>query len=119
MHDSEMIKRLMRGGQQCLNDGQYKDALLRFQRVLQKDAENAMAHFGLGRCLYGLEQFDDARVVFDYATKLSPKNPRFQRWFGFTLTMLERLPEAEAAFKRAADLESNRRVVVPFEGRSA
>lgn len=91
----------------------YQAALDRFKTSLElskRDPERnpegaAIAHNGMGWCLYNMRDYPHALEHFEQATKLAPNYANAYYGKGRTLEELKRLPAAEAAYQEVIKLE--------------
>lgn len=54
--------------------GLWREAMLRWQRIIEIDQENAKAHNNLGVAYEALERFDEALAEYDKAISIEPDN---------------------------------------------
>ncbi len=76
--------------------GDYFSALPIFEELLEKDMSVIAYHIGLGQALVALDQWDDARLVFQRALELFPRNVPLVIEVGERLLELGRPEEAHA-----------------------
>ena len=86
-------------------DKEYDQAAVIYRKVLSK-REMAWAKLGLGKALYGKEQYTDAKEVF---SDLVNENERFMAaydWLAKTQEMLDELEEAQKVLRRGVILSA-------------
>lgn len=94
-------------------DAERKRAM--FSQVLEIDAEDPVALFGLGTALSTLERWDDAADAFDRATAAQKNNSAVYLAHGKALEQLGRTAEAEAAYRAGIDVASKRGDLMPLK----
>lgn len=79
----------------------YNDAVRVGQKIAEKEKNNAMAYFIIGKARYGLGNFWGAKELLEKAT--SADFEMYAAWneLGKTFMMLKKYPEAEIAFATA------------------
>jgi tetratricopeptide (TPR) repeat protein len=88
----------------------WEPAAKAFRQVLATDADHAMAHFGLGRCLLAQNRYSEAIAAMERAGQLNPKLNVHYR-IGIAYQSKGDAPKAIAAFQQALRL--------PLNGKSA
>ena len=83
-----------------------RKAVVHWLRCLQ--AGDVMAHYGLGYTLYELGRFHEAYRHLRTYTEITPSNPWAWCWFGRVADAVGETGEAEAAYRRALQLEQER-----------
>ncbi|MBN1920594.1 MAG: tetratricopeptide repeat protein, partial [Anaerolineae bacterium] len=76
-----------------------------FEAALEKDAENAAAHRGLGWVQYEVGQYEEAVAQFSKAVELEPANPDGYEGQGRSLYALARYEDALAVSKLWEEVE--------------
>jgi tetratricopeptide (TPR) repeat protein len=82
-----------------------RQAVVHWRACLQTG--DVMAHYGLGYTLYELEQFHEAYRHLRAYTEITPGNPWAWCWFGKAADAIGETAEAEAAYRRALELEES------------
>jgi len=77
--------------------------------VLKKDPQNQLAHHRLGVLAAKRGQLDQAAGYLDAAAQLGSPSGALLNDIGFNLLMMDRLPEAEATFRRALEIDPQNR----------
>lgn len=75
-----------------------------YQSVLKKYPPNQMVHHRLGVLAAEKTHFEEAASHFDTAAQLGPPSSELVNDIGYNLYLMGRRPEAEAAFRRALEL---------------
>lgn len=94
-------------------DAERKKAM--FGQVLEIDAEDPVALFGLGTALATLEQWSDAVSAFERATAAQKNNSATYLAHGKALERLGRNPEAEAVYTTGIEVASKRGDLMPLK----
>jgi len=89
---------------------EWEPAAKAFRQVLATDADHAMAHFGLGRCLLAQNRYSEAIAAMERAGQLNPRLNVHYR-LGIAYQSKGDAPKAIAAFQQALRL--------PLNGKSA
>jgi Flp pilus assembly protein TadD len=97
--------------------GRAEQALLDFQKALDRDPRNPEAYQERGAALERLERHAEAEASYRKAIELRPELWSGHNYLGSFLTDQQRYPEAEAAFRRALELvPDNARVLSNLGG---
>ena len=83
----------------------FEEALNVFQRSIEVDPDNALAHAGRGVVCEALGRTQDALEAFERAVELDPEDAVAQLHRGTMLNALDRDEEALEAFERAVELD--------------
>lgn len=84
-----------------LRDGNYEQSLLKLNKAIRQDPNNATAHSTLGLLHLRLGQMEEAEGYFKEAVRLDPKDGSIRNNYGFFLCRQKRLEEAEEQFMLA------------------
>jgi tetratricopeptide (TPR) repeat protein len=84
-----------------LNRGEYADAVVMFQAVIDVEPESVPAWIGLGNAHAGMEAWRRAEPSYATAADLEPSSYEAQFGHGTSLQVLERFTDAVGAFHRA------------------
>lgn len=84
-----------------LRDGRYAEAVTAFERILERDPQDAVARMSLGTALGGLERGAAALAELDRALELDPLLVPAHHNRGLVLERLGRTAEAVASFQKA------------------
>ncbi len=87
-------------------NGQYDDALELYQQVLDENAENAEALWGMGLSLMNTGEFDEALEMIARAAEIEPENQLYLLDAGKHYTMLGMYDEARPFFERVIELDA-------------
>lgn len=68
--------------EQQFDAGNYAEAIQTIRGVLTQNANDAAAHYWLGRCYYELRDYDNAVAEEERATLLAPKSSLDHQWLG-------------------------------------
>lgn len=103
---AEAEKDLM-DAQEALANGEFDQAVSRFNKVLKADPKCADAYFGKAEASVGVPKMSPEEVIALYkkAVELDPKNPIFESSYAAYLIEIGRFNEAEQAYVRAAELD--------------
>ncbi len=81
--------------------GRHAEAEARYRSILAREPANADALHYLGLLVYGAGRYDLAADLLQQSVRANGRNAAAWSNLGNALTMLQRLPEAEAAFRSA------------------
>jgi tetratricopeptide (TPR) repeat protein len=81
------------------------EAIEMLRSALQRDPDDAMAHFNLANLLNATQQSGDALAEFRKASALNPEETTFLESLGMSLEMNGRRDEALVKLRKAADLD--------------
>ncbi len=87
------------------NRNQLPEAIETLRGALQRDPDDAMAHFNLANLLNATHQSGDALEEFRKASALNPEETIFLESLGMSLEMNGRPNEALVALRKAAELD--------------
>ena len=96
----------LKAGQLLLLAGKFEDAKTRAETVLVLDSKNVEAQILKGNAAAGLKDLNGALDDINEAIKLDPRNARAYANLGAIEMQKGRGAEAEAAFKRAVEVDS-------------
>jgi Flp pilus assembly protein TadD len=82
------------------------EAIELLRSALERDPDDAMAHFNLANLLNATQQSGDALEEFRKASALNPQEPIFLENFGMSLEMNGKRDEALVALRKAAELDT-------------
>jgi len=102
----EIQKDLMEA-QDALANGDFEQAVSRYNKVLRTDPKCAPAYFGKAEASVGVPKMTPEEIMELYkkAVELDPKNPIFQSSYASYLLEIGRFNESEAAYLKAAELD--------------
>ncbi len=72
----------------------FQEALIKFDKVIQRDARHAYAYHGKGQALYGLKRYKEAITAYEYAIFLLSSNGLTYALKGDALRELKRYDDA-------------------------
>jgi tetratricopeptide (TPR) repeat protein len=87
-----------------MQEGKLDDAEKHIRAALAQDPNDAFNLATLGYLKFRQEKFDEALDVLSRAAKLDPQNPEIQNYLGVTLSHKGLRPQAEAALRKAIEL---------------
>lgn len=88
-------------------DGRFAEAEAAYRRALRLEEENPTVLAGLGHCARARGEGAVALGWFRRAADAAPRQPALQVEFGTELRNVRRLPQAEAAFRRALMVDAD------------
>ena len=93
--------------QEALANGEFDQAVSKFNKVLKADPKCADAYFGKAEASVGVPKMSPDEVVTLYkkAVELDPKNPIYQSSYAAYLLDIGRFNEAEMAYLKAAEID--------------
>lgn len=99
--------KLVKQGFQLLSEGDYSQALSRFDKATKSDPKNAEAYFGKAEAgvLVPKMSVDEILALYKKAVELDPNNPYYLTSMGAFCVEIGRLNEAEAAYNKAAEID--------------
>ena len=86
-----------------------------FQEVIEIDAEDPIALFGLGNAHATLEEFAPAETAYAKATQVQPDNSAVYLAHGKVLEKLERLEQAMAVYETGMQVASKKGDLMPLK----
>lgn len=86
-----------------------------FQEVLEIDAEDPVALFGLGNALLRLNETEEAAKVYRKACEVQKDNSAVYLALGKTLEALKRLDEAKDVYRKGMDVASKKGDLMPLK----
>ncbi|MEM3609985.1 MAG: tetratricopeptide repeat protein, partial [Candidatus Anstonellales archaeon] len=98
------VRKLLKLGNQLLEQDRYMDAVEKFREALTIDNNCAEAHNNLAVALSNLGIYWEAKFEYLQAIKLEPKNFLFHSNFGLLLVDLGFYKEAEKEFRKSIRL---------------
>jgi tetratricopeptide (TPR) repeat protein len=87
-----------------MQEGKMADAEKHINGALAQDPNDAFNLATLGYLKFRQEKYDEALDVLSRAAKLDPQNPEIQNYLGVTLSHKGLRPQAEAALRKAIEL---------------
>ena len=96
--------------------GSYGDASKWLARSVEENPQDPEAWYYLGRSRYNENRFEEAIQAFLSCLELEPRNVKAQSNLGLSYAGLNRIPEAQAAFRKAIDwqIDSSAKNVEPY-----
>ena len=93
--------------QEALANGEFEQAVSKYNKVLRTDPKCAEAYFGKAEASVGVPKMTPEEVMELYkkAVDLDPKNPIFHSSYAAYLLEIGRFNEAEQAYVKAAELD--------------
>jgi tetratricopeptide (TPR) repeat protein len=88
-------------------NGAYDQAMELYQQVLDDDAENAEALWGMGLSMMNTGEFDEALETIAHAAELEPENQQYLLDTGKHYTMLCMYDEARPYFEQVIELDAS------------
>lgn len=85
----------------------HEDAIRHFRQAAHRLPTNAAAWNGMGRSMFALHQYEDARTAHEHAVALDSRQPNFFNNLGMTYFALEEYEHAKKAFLDSVQLEPN------------
>ena len=85
------------------NSNRLPEAIEMLHKALERDPDDAMAHFNLANLLNATQQPHDALEEFRKASSLNPEEPTFLESLGMSLEMNGKQNEALVELRRASD----------------
>ncbi len=85
------------------NSNRLPEAIEMLRKALERDPDDAMAHFNLANLLNATQQPHDALEEFRKASSLNPEEPTFLESLGMSLEMNGKQNEALVELRRASD----------------
>ncbi|MCH2153340.1 MAG: tetratricopeptide repeat protein [Phycisphaerales bacterium] len=101
------------------DEGDYKQALDLFHRILEDNPTSGEAYLGIGDIYLEQQDYQRAEPALGRAAKLEPRNYKAQFQHGLALQMLDRFLDAIQAYHRALTIdpdsvEANRNLAVSY-----
>jgi len=84
-----------------------------FRQVLELDADDVVANFGLGKVLYDLERYSEAAGCFAKAVAAQPDYSMAYNLWGTSLLRTGRGPEAAEVFRRGIEAATRKGDLMP------
>jgi len=103
--DRFRLRLLFDKGVKAAERGNYDEAYLTFQEVVDEDPGYALAHSNLGLCLFELGREDEALTAYDHALRLDPEDAQCIYDLGCILFKMDRHQDAIERFEEALRLE--------------
>jgi len=103
----EESEKLVKQGFQLLGEGDYPQALSKFDKAIKADAKNAEAYFGKAEAGVLVSKISTVEVIALYkkAIELDSRNPYFLTSFGSFCMDVGQFNEAESAYNTAAGID--------------
>lgn len=104
MDESE---KLVKQGFQLLSEGDYAQALSKFDKAIKLNPKNAEAYFGKAEAGLCVSKISVEEIIDSYkkAIELDPQNAYFYASMGSFCLDVGKLNEAESAYNKAAELD--------------
>ena len=92
-------------GVQLTDEGKYDDAILEFNKALEKLPDEPVLYAALANAQAKLGKNDQALASYEKAISLNPKDPQLYTSLGVFLNTIGKTAESQAAFKKASELD--------------
>lgn len=101
------VEKDLMDAQEALANGEFDQAVAKYNKVLKTDPKCAEAYFGKAEASVGVPKMSSDEVIALYkkAVELDPKNPIFQSSYAAYLLDIGRFNEAELAYLKAAEID--------------
>lgn len=101
------IQKDLMDAQEAMADGQYEQAVSKYNKILKADPNCADAYFGKAEAAVGVPKMSPEEVMALYkkAVDLDPKNPIYHSSYAAYLLEIGRFNESEAAYLKAAEVD--------------
>jgi len=101
------IQKDLMDAQEAMADGQYEQAVSKYNKILKADPNCADAYFGKAEAAVGVPKMSPEEVMELYkkAVDLDPKNPIYHSSYAAYLLEIGRFNESEAAYLKAAEVD--------------
>lgn len=101
------IQKDLMDAQEAMADGQYEQAVSKYNKILKADSNCADAYFGKAEAAVGVPKMSPEEVMALYkkAVDLDPKNPIYHSSYAAYLLEIGRFNESEAAYLKAAEVD--------------
>jgi len=96
---------IISAGDALAKDGQYKEALEKYNEALKIEPENADYHYKKGVACYFLKDYDEAIAEYKKALEYNPGHYKAYNNLGLTYMMINENVRATECFMRALDIE--------------
>jgi tetratricopeptide (TPR) repeat protein len=104
----------------AFSEKQFNKAVEVYKKWLNKNPDDDVAHYNLGRTYNKLYKDEEASKAFKQAVKLKPEDSEYQTELGGSLIRLAQYHEAVAALKKAIEIDStNERAISMLEDAEA
>ena len=87
-----------------MKKGQFEDAVSNFNRAINLDPRNAVAHAARGSAYYNLNQLDKAMSDYNEAIELNPNNVDAYIYRGYYYQVMDEKSKAVADYSKALEL---------------
>lgn len=104
--DDSTVSGLVAHGQALAEEGNYSDALQKYDAALARDAASADAHAWKGASLIALKRLDEADAEINTALKANSNDFTYQMIAGRLQIARGNIDEGSASYERAAKLSS-------------
>ncbi len=94
-------------GVRLLNSRRFEEAVIAFQKVIDKDSRNAEAWFYVGQSWFGAGRCQDSLNAYEEAIHVQPGNGSYWVGKGRSLLCLGRTDDSLRAFEKAVELDKN------------
>lgn len=93
----ESDRKDVRRGNRQFRDGNYKEAVVDYQKALLRDSSSFAASYNLANALYRMENFNEARAVLDTVAQAAPQSGYASDYYYNTGNTAVSLQDYEAA----------------------
>ena len=101
---SAEVQAAFNAGLELANAGKYEEAIVEYQKALEKDPEQANILGNMADAYAKLEKNEEALAYYQKAIKASPDEAAFYTNIGVLLSRMGKNKESQEAFKKAAEL---------------
>jgi Flp pilus assembly protein TadD len=101
------IQKDLMDAQDALANGEFEQAVSKYNKILKADPNCADAYFGKAEASVGVPKLtpEEVMALYKKAVDLDPKNPIFHSSYAAYLLEIGRFNEAEAAYLKAAEVD--------------
>jgi len=101
--DAEKIRELIAEGDRLYSERQFREAELKFIKVISMDARNVQAYYALANIYFDTEEYDQAKETLDFLLKLKPGDAETFAMRGEVLYHKGNLHEALIEYGKACE----------------
>jgi len=103
----EGAEKLIQQAHQLMNEGEYAQALSKFDKAIKTDSNNAEAYYGKAEAavLVSKVAVEEVVALYKKAISLDPVNPFYYSSLGAFCVEAGQFNEAESAYNKAAEID--------------